>query len=56
MRSILKTPLLALAAERGAAVRGYLSESHGIAAERVPECRSAYSIEDEKPPRVEFLF
>jgi hypothetical protein len=48
--------LLALAAERGAAIRAYLSASHGIDPKRVPECRTAYSIEDGKPPRAEFLF
>lgn len=48
--------LLALAAKRGAAIRAYLSASHGIDPKRVPECRTAYSIEDGKPPRAEFLF
>ncbi len=48
--------LLALADRRSAAIREYLGESHGIAAERVPQCRTAYSVEDGKPPRAEFLF
>jgi len=48
--------LLALATERGAAVREYLSAKHGIDPERVPECRTAYNVEDGKPPRAEFLF
>ena len=48
--------LLALATERGAAIREYLSANHGIDPARVPECRTAYNVEDGKPPRAEFLF
>jgi hypothetical protein len=48
--------LLTLATRRVATIREYLKASHGIDAERVPDCRTAYSIEDGKPPRAEFLF
>ena len=48
--------LLALAKERGTAVRKYLEAGYGIAPAQVPECRTAYSIKDGKPPRAEFQF
>jgi len=48
--------LLALATERGAAVRKYLEAKYGIAPDKVPECRTSYSIKDGKPPRAEFQF
>lgn len=48
--------LLALATKRGAAIREYLSVNHGIDPARVPECRTAYNVEDGKPPRAEFIF
>lgn len=50
------TALLALATQRGAAIRDYLSSAHGIDPGRLPECRTTYSIEDAKPPRAEFRF
>ncbi len=46
--------LLALATERGKQVRAYLASTHAIEPDRIPECRTSYSIEDAKPPRVEF--
>jgi hypothetical protein len=48
--------LLALATERGLAVRKYLEAKHGVDPGKIPECRTAYSIEDGKPPRAEFQF
>ncbi|WP_340117232.1 DUF748 domain-containing protein [Pelagibius sp. 7325] len=48
--------LLALATERGAAVRKYLQAKYGIDPSQIPECRTAYSIEDNKLPRAEFQF
>ncbi len=48
--------LLALATERGAAVRKYLQAKYGIDPGQIPECRTAYSIKDGKPPRAEFQF
>ncbi len=48
--------LLGLATERGTAVRKYLEAKYGIAPDQIPECRTAYSIEDGKPPRAEFQF
>lgn len=48
--------LLALASDRGVAIRQYLETTYGIDPERVPECRTAYSIEDGKSPRAEFQF
>lgn len=48
--------LLALATERGQAVRQYLETTHGIDPARLPECRTGYSIKDGKPPRAEFQF
>jgi hypothetical protein len=48
--------LLALASDRGVAIRQYLEATYGIDPARVPECRTAYSIEDGKSPRAEFQF
>jgi hypothetical protein len=48
--------LLALAGDRGVAIRQYLEATYGIDPTRVPECRTAYSIEDGKSPRAEFQF
>lgn len=48
--------LLALATERGLAVRKYLQAKYGIEPGRIPECRTTYSIDDGKPPRAEFQF
>jgi hypothetical protein len=48
--------LLSLATERGAAVRKYLEAKYGIDPGQIPECRTAYSIKDGKPPRAEFQF
>jgi hypothetical protein len=48
--------LVSLASKRAEMMRAYLSASHGIDPKRIAECRTAYSIEDGKPPRVEFLF
>ena len=46
--------LLALATQRGNRVRAYLASTHKIEPHRIPECRTSYSIEDAKPPRVDF--
>ena len=48
--------LLALAKERGTAVRDHLQSEFGIDSAQIPECRTAYSIKDGKPPRAEFQF
>lgn len=48
--------LLSLATERGTAVRKYLEARYGIDPGQIPECRTAYSIKDGKPPRAEFQF
>ena len=48
--------LLALATQRGQAVRQYLQSEYGIDPVRVPECRTTYSIDDGEPPRAEFQF
>jgi hypothetical protein len=48
--------LLALATRRGESIRQYLEATRGIGKDRVPECRTAYSIEDGKEPRAEFQF
>jgi hypothetical protein len=48
--------LLDLAIRRGQVMRQYLTESHGVNADRMSECRTSYSIEDGKPPRAEFRF
>jgi hypothetical protein len=48
--------LLTLASDRGVAIRQYLEATYGIDPERVPECRTAYSIKDGKSPRAEFQF
>lgn len=48
--------LLSLATERGTAVRKYLQAKYGIDPGQIPECRTAYSIKDGKPPRAEFQF
>jgi hypothetical protein len=48
--------LLALATERGQAVRQYLESAHGIEPARLPECRTGYSVKDGKAPRAEFQF
>ncbi|NBB69578.1 MAG: DUF748 domain-containing protein, partial [Alphaproteobacteria bacterium] len=46
--------VLELALDRGRAVRGYLVERHGIAAERVRDCRTTYSFDSDAPPRADF--
>ncbi|WP_193368313.1 DUF748 domain-containing protein [Pelagibius marinus] len=48
--------LLSLATARGDAVRKYLEAKYGIDPGQIPECRTAYSIKDGKPPRAEFQF
>lgn len=48
--------LLDLALKRGEVMRAYLTEAHGISADRMSECRTSYSIEDGKAPRAEFRF
>ena len=48
--------LLSLAKDRGVAIRQYLEATYGIDPERVPECRTTYSIKDGKAPRAEFQF
>jgi hypothetical protein len=35
-------------------VRGYLVERHGIAAERIRDCRTTYSFDGDAPPRADF--
>jgi hypothetical protein len=46
--------VLELALDRGRAVRGYLVERHGIAAERIRDCRTTYSFDSDAPPRADF--
>jgi hypothetical protein len=48
--------LLALATGRGSRVREYLTQKFGIDPQRVPQCRTTYSIDDDAPPRAEFHF
>ena len=48
--------LLELALQRGQVMRDYLTQAHGINAERMSECRTSYSIDDGKAPRAEFRF
>jgi len=43
-----------LALERGRVLRRYLVEQHGVAEERIGECRTSYSFEGTAPPRAEF--
>lgn len=44
--------LLAMAQERGSALRDHLA-SKGVAAERIGDCRTSYSVESDAPPRAE---
>lgn len=47
--------LIALAQARGGAIRAYF-EAKGIAAARVGECRTSYSVESDAPPRADVQF
>ena len=48
--------LLGLATQRGRVIREYLAQEHGLDPDRLPECRTTYSIDDGLPPRAEFQF